>query len=364
MAQDRSTIENGRPAQPRPLPVTKLVDRPGRPTMKDVADRVGVSIKSVSRVLNGEPGVSPATAAQVLNVAYRLGLRPNHLARSLRRGDRTETVGVVVKHSSTRFFEALIRGIDEVAAEHGALVLTATTRTAEREQQTLLALSARRVDGLVIMPTGDDQSYLRAEVAAGIPLIFVDRPPTGIEADTVVADNFGGARAATEHLLARGHRRIALIGSQPGLFTVSERARGYRSALEATGPSSDGMIRLGCDTSAAAQVATSELLRLAEPPSAVFCLNSQCSIGAARALRGEGRERGTALVGFDDFEPADLLDPPVTVVAQDVEAMGRTAAQRLFARRGGDDRPPQTAVLATHLVLRGSGEIGPGIPLP
>jgi LacI family transcriptional regulator len=332
-----------------------------RPTMKDVADRVGISVKSVSRVLNGEGGVSLSTSEQIHAVAHELGYRRNHLARSLRRRDRTETIGIVTKHASTRFFEGVIRGIDEVAAQHGALVLTATTRTADREQATLLALSYRRVDGLIIMPTGDDQSFLRAEQTAGLPLVFVDRPPRGITADTVIADNVGGAYTATAHLLTHRHRRIGLVGPQAWLFTVTERLTGHRTALaEVSIPLDEQLIRLDCDTPAAAQSATAELLNLSQPPTAIFGLNNQCTIGVARALRQTSLAHKIALVGFDDFEPADLLDPPLTTVAQDVEAIGRQAAQRLFSRLNGDHGPPQTTVMATHLIQRGSGEIRAG----
>jgi LacI family transcriptional regulator len=328
-----------------------------RPTMKDVADRVGVSIKSVSRVLNGEGGVSPTTAEQILAVAYELGFRRNDLARSLRRQDRTETIGVVAKHSSTRFFEGMIRGIEDVAAEHGALVLTATTRTADREHSTLLALSSRRVDGLVIMPTGDDLHFLRAEQTAGLPMIFVDRPPIGITADAVIADNANGAHAGTAHLLRHGHRHIGAVGPEARLFTVVERVKGYRAALAEASLPADGLVRLDCSTPAAAQAATTQLLALPEPPTAIFALSNVCTIGAARALRAGSLGRRVALVGFDDFEPADLLDPPLTVVAQDPEAMGRQAARRLFSRLNGDDGPAETTVLPTRLIERGSGEI-------
>jgi LacI family transcriptional regulator len=331
--------------------------RPARPTMKDIADRVGISFKSVSRVLNGEPGVSADTAEQVLTAVQELGFRRNDLARSLRRRDRTETVGVVVKHVSTRFFDGLIRGIDEVAAEHGALVLTAATRTSDREKSTVLAMSSRRVDGLVIALSSDDQTFLRAEQAAGLPLVFVDQRPTGISADTVIVDNAGGAYGATKHLLSHGHRRIGVVGPEANAFTVSERVNGYRTALAEALPSADGPVRLDCDGPAEARQAASELLRLPEPPTAFFCLNNRCTIGTARAVREASLSHEVALVGFDDFETADLLDPPVTVVAQDVEAMGRRAAQLLFARIKGHDGPPETTVLPTYLIERGSGEL-------
>ncbi|WP_169811174.1 LacI family DNA-binding transcriptional regulator [Nocardia amamiensis] len=187
--------------------------------MKAIADQVGVSIKSVSRVLNGEGGASPAVADRILAAAEELGFRRNELARGLRQGSRTSTIGLVLKESSTRFFDRLICGIDEIAERHELLVVTATSRSTEREKATLLALSSRRVDGLLVVPTGVDQSYLRPEQAAGLPLVFIDRPPMGIAADSVLTDSFGGGYAAAEHLLRIGHRRIGVIGASASLYT-------------------------------------------------------------------------------------------------------------------------------------------------
>lgn len=331
--------------------------RPRRPTMKDVADHVGISTKSVSRVLNGEPGVSADKAQQVLAIARQLGFRRNDLARGLRRRDRTETVGVVVKHASTRFFDGLIRGIEGVAGDHGALVLTATARNADRAESMVLAMSSRRVDGLVIALSSDDQTFLHAEQAAGLPMVFVDQRPTGLAADTVIVDNADAAYGATKHLLARGHRRIGVVGPEANAFTVSERISGYHAAVAEALLTADGLVRVDCDGPAAAQQAARELLQLPEPPSAFFCLNNRCTIGTARALREASLSKSVGLVGFDDFETADLLDPPVTVVAQDVEAMGRRAAELLFARIKGHDGKPETTVLPTHLIERGSGEL-------
>ena len=326
--------------------------------MKDVADRVGVSIKSVSRVLNGENGVSPATAEQILAVANEIGFRRNDLARTLRmRSLATETIGVMAKHSSSRFFDGLILGIEEVADEHGALVLTATTRTAERAQATLRALSARRVNGIIVMPTGDDQDFLRAEHAAGLHMVFVDRPPTDFDADAILTDNRAGAHTATAHLRNHGHIRIGLVGPRAALFTVRERLAGHYSALADLSPPAHDLLRLDCDSSADAQRATTDLLTIADPPTALFALNSPCAIGAARALRAASRGHEVALIGFDDFEPADLLSPPLTVIAQSPREIGRRAAERLISRLDGDASPSQTITTPIRLIPRGSGEI-------
>jgi LacI family transcriptional regulator len=342
------------------MPGTRSGRTGGRPTMKDIADRVGVSTKSVSRVVNSEPGTSPQTTERILAVARELGFRRNDLARSLARGDRTGTIGLVLKHSSTRFYDNLIRGIVTVADAYGSLVLTAGSQTAERERATLLALSSLRVDGMLIVPIGPDHAYLEPEQASGIPLVFVDRPPRGIEADTILSDDFEGGRSATRHLLARGHRRIAAIGAAPDLHTVSNRTAGYDAALSAAGIGRDpGLVRLGVGTPHDAPAAVVDLMTSDDPPTALFALNNVCAIGAVRALKHLDMRHRVAVVGFDDFDTADLLDPPLTVVAHDIVELGRRAAERLFARVAGAAGPPVRDVLPTTLIPRGSGEMPP-----
>lgn len=326
--------------------------------MRDIAGQVGISVKSVSRVLNGEDGVSVATARRVLDVAAELGFRRNDLARSLRQGRRTGMVGLVLRHSSTRFYDRLIRGVEEVADTHGALVVTAGSRSEDRERETLLALSGRRVDGLLVVPVGTDHSFLLPEQVTGTPIVFIDRPPVGLSADTVLADDAGGARSAADHLVRHGHRRIAVIGASARLHTVNERVRGYRAALASARISIDErLVLLDREGASEAQTAVGDLLALPDPPTAVFTLNSPCTTGAVRALRTAGLEHRVALVGFDDVELADLLTPPVTVVTHDVTEMARRAAERVFAHIDGDDSSPQTITLPTGLLARGSGEI-------
>ena len=327
-------------------------------TMQDLAAHVGVSTKSVSRVLNGEGGVSAVTAERILTAARELGFRRNDLARDLARGQRTGTVGLVLRHSSTRFYGSLIRGIDEVAADHGVLVLTAASRTAEGERAILQALASRRVDGLLVVPVGEDQSYLRQEQQSGLPVVFVDRPPVGVEADTVLADDRAGGRLAAAHLIAHGHRRVGVVGARSGLHTVAERVAGSVEAHAAAGLVAEPALqRLGVDSPEAAQAAVTDLLALPDPPTALLTLNNVCTVGALRALARSGLTRTVALVGHDDFDIADLLDPPVTVVAHDVVELGRLGASRLFARVAGHDGPPTSDRLASELVVRGSGEL-------
>jgi LacI family transcriptional regulator len=325
--------------------------------MKDVAHAAGVSLKTVSRVVNGEPGVGVTTAERVTEAIAGLGFRRNDLARSLRSTHASATLGLIIEDLANPFYSTIARAVEEVARKRGYVVITASSEeSGERERELTATLLSRRVEGLLLVPAAHDHAYLRPEVAMGVQVVFLDRPPAGLTADTVLLDNAGGARAGVEHLLAQGHRRIGLIGDPPELHTLAERVKGYRVALEAWGIDFDeGLLRLGAHDVAQAERSTRDLLRLPDPPTALFTANNRVSVGALRALKAAAAR--VALVGFDDFELADMLPLPVTVVRHDPAEMGRRAAELLFARLDGDGGPPQTVVLDTELVVRGSGEV-------
>jgi LacI family transcriptional regulator len=325
--------------------------------MKDVAQAAGVSLKTVSRVVNGEAGVGTATADRVTEAIAHLGFRRNDLARSLRRAHASATLGLIIEDLANPFYSTIARAVEEAARRRGYIVITASSEeSAERERELVATLLSRRVDGLLLVPAAHDHEYLRPEVAMGVQVVFLDRPPGGLDADAVLLDNAGGARAGVEHLLAQGHRRIGLIGDPPELYTLAERVEGYRAALEAWGLGFDQeLLRLGAHDVAQAERSARELLALPDPPTALFTANNRVSVGALRALRQT--EGSVALVGFDDFELADMLPVPVTVVRHDPAEMGRRAAELLFARLDGDGGPHQTVVLETELVERGSGEL-------
>jgi LacI family transcriptional regulator len=203
--------------------------------MKDVAARAGVGLKTVSRVVNDEPGVTPDTERRVQEAIESLGFRRNDSARVLRKG-RTASIGLVLEDLADPFYGPLNRAVEEVARTHGALLINGSSaEDPEREQELVLALCARRVDGLIVIPAGDDHRYLEPEIKAGIATVFVDRPAGQIDADVVLSDSFGGARAGVAHLIAHGHRRVGFIGDQPRIHTAAERLRGYRTAMEDAG---------------------------------------------------------------------------------------------------------------------------------
>jgi LacI family transcriptional regulator len=328
-----------------------------RPTMVDVARLAGVSLKTVSRVVNREPGVRPETELRVRGAVESLGYRANDIARNLRRGRPSAAIGLVIEDVRNPFYSAIARAVEEVARERGNVLIVANSdEDAVSERTAVGTLLERRVGGLLIVPAGRDHAYLMDEVRLGTPVVFVDRPADAIETDEVLLDNVGGACRATEHLLSYGHRRIAVVGDPPSIYTIAERVAGYQDTLERAGiPVDESLIRVGAHDVRDADAAAREVLALPDPPTAIFATNNRACIGVLHALRAA--EARTAVVGFDDFELADLLE--VTVVRHDPHEMGRQAAELLFARLSGDEQPPQRVILPTELVVRGSGEVRP-----
>jgi len=326
--------------------------------MKDVAARAGVGLKTVSRVVNGEPGVTPETERRVQEAIDALGFRRNDSARVLRKG-RTASIGLVLEDLAAPFYGPLSRAVEEVARAHGALLINGSSaEDPDREQELALALCARRVDGLVIIPAGDDHRYLEPEVKAGVATVFVDRPAGQIDADVVLSDNFGGARGGVAHLIAHGHRRIGFIGDMPRIHTAAERLRGYRAAMADAGIAvEDSWMSLGVTDPQRVRRAAEEMLSGPDPVTAIFTGNNRVTVTVVRVLAEQPRP--IALVGFDDFELADLLRPGVTVVAQDAAALGRTAAERLFQQLDGSLVAPERIEQPTRLITRGSGELPP-----
>jgi LacI family transcriptional regulator len=329
--------------------------------MRDVAALAGVSLKTVSRVINDEPGVADATTRRVGEAVAQLGFRRNDLARSLRQGRTSATLGLLIEDVANPFYSAIAQAVEAVARERGFMLITASCEEdPQRERELVEALLRRRVDALLLVPASHDHGYLEAARAEGTPVVFVDRPPVGLEADAVLLDNLGGARSAVEHLLAHGHERIAMVADPGDLYTAAERLAGYREALAAAGiPLREELIRTGTHDAQRAEAAVRELLALPPErrPTALFAGNNRNTVGALHALRGAERE--VALVGFDDLELAELLAVPTTVVRHDSHKLGAEAAEIAFARLGGSQSPPRRVVVPTELVIRGSGEVPP-----
>ncbi len=333
-----------------------------RPTMRDVAARARVSFKTVSRVVNEEPGVSPALAHRVRLAIDELDFRPNAGARILRRSDRrTASIALLLEDVANPFSAAVQRAVEDEAVPRGVMVFSASLdEDPARERALAVEFGARRADGLLIAPAGDDQSHLAGQMRTGTAIVCVDRAARRLPVDSVITTNALGASEAVRHLAAAGHRRIAYLGDRRMIVTAQQRYAGYRDALRTLGlPLDPALVVHDIHDSSDADGAVTALLERPDPPTALFTAQNLVSIGGVRALRRLGVEHSVALVGFDDFLLADLLSPGVTVVAQDAAAIGRIAAQLLFARIGGDLRPPEVRLVPTTLVRRGSGEIPP-----
>ena len=337
-----------------------LGQRGRRPTMRDVGERAGVSFKTVSRVVNGEESVRPELRERVLAAIEELGYRPDPAASTLRRADgRTGTVAVIVDDLANPFAATVHRAVVDAMRDHGTLVLSASTyEDCGREQEAFRAFVDRRIDGLILMPTSAEHAWLADVRGPEIPVVMVDRPAVGFGTDLVLSDHRPAAARATTHLARRGHRRIALLAEGRDVHTARERVAGYAEALAAAGLDIDpALVRTGIRDQQQAQDATVQLLTGDAPPTAILGGYNRATIGVIRALRRLDLQHAVALVGFDDVELADLLEPAVTVIAQDAVAIGRTAADQLLDRLGGNAGAPRTRVIPTQLIPRGSGEI-------
>lgn len=323
-----------------------------RPTMIDVAADAGVSLKTVSRVINKVPSVDPALVERVSASIERLGFRRNSLAASLRAGS-SDTIGLITADLANAFYTEIARAVSAVAMAQGHQVIMASTDEDAAVERTIsLDLCQRRVGGLIVVPSGGDQSYLVPEVRLGTPVVFLDRPGMGIDADAVLLDNRGGASAGIHELLDAGHARVALLFDALTIFTMAERYAGVEEAFRAAGRTIDpALVSTAAHSPAAARDALAQMLDSADPPTAVFCANNRATAGAVEALLPRGAE--LAVVGFDDFELSRLLPREVTIVGYDTTGLGTLAAETLFRRMAGDDSPTTRQLVPTRLVRRG-----------
>ena len=331
-----------------------------RPTMNDVAADANVSLKTVSRVVNQVGSVDSILVERVLKSIARLGFRRNEDAASLRSGGAVKTIGLVTAVHSNTFYTAIASGVMQMARTSGYQVIIASSEEdPELERALALDLCRRRVSGLIVVPLDSDQSFLASEMQRGTPVVFVDRPPIGVEADAVLIDNRGGARIAMEAILTRRHRRVALVMDSLGIYTMRERSAGARDAMSAAGiPADPDLVTTEAHTPDEAAGLFSRMLDLSKPPTAVLCGNNRATIGvieelARRRAMGERSAESVQVVGFDNFEMSRLLPFPVTLVDYDISEMGARAAERLLARIQGDQGPPHAQLLPTRLVQRG-----------
>jgi LacI family transcriptional regulator len=323
-------------------------------TMRDVAARAGVSAKTVSRVFNEDPHVLPETRAHVEQIMRELNYVPNVLATTFRSG-KTSAIGVAVPDIVDPFFAAIARAVDGVARDRGvATLLTNLGDDPDRERDILESLLSRRLAGLIVAPIGTDHSWLK-RWKDSTPVVFVDRSPISLSADTFTDNDEAGGFLATRHLIEHGHRRIAYVGDTLHLSTEVNRLAGYRRALTEAGLEPAGeLVSAYVKDRAATEAEVSRLLALPDRPTAVFSSNARSSMLLVHALPANE----LAVVGFGDFPMADLLHPALTVIDQDPDQIGRFAAARVFERVDHPKRRlRRTTVLDVTLIERESCKV-------
>ncbi len=327
------------------------------PTIKEVAERAGVSPTTVSHVINNTRVVSDEVRKRVQMAMDELGYRPNALARSLRRGE-TRTLGLILPDSANPFFAEISRAIETSAFGLGySVILCNTEGDADKEGLYLDVLTQRQVDGIIFVASGDRSESLGELLRRRLPSVVVDRELPHLEVDTVLADNLEGGRLAAQHLIGLGHRRIGCISGPSDLTPSAQRVTGYRRALHDAGLTVDeALIRPGNFHLESGRAGAQALLALADPPTALFACNDLMAMGVLRAAHEGGRSvpQDLAVVGFDDIDLASYTSPPLTSVAQPTQAMGERAVRLLIERIARRDLPTRKETLPTRLTVRAS----------
>jgi len=313
-------------------------------TIRDVAKLAGVSVATVSHVINGTRQVSPETATRVRRAMEALDYQPNAIAQSLRTRN-TLAVGVLVSDITNPFFATLVRGTEDAAISSGySLVVCNSDEDFDKENLYVqLFLRRRRMDGIIVAPARDGTGPAIRNVAQRkTPYVFVDRKAPGINGNAVLTDNVDGAYQATRHLIERGHRRIGIVLGIPGSTTTEERFLGYRRALDEAGLSlSADLVVYGDYRIQGGERAAAKLLSLSQPPTAIFSINNLMTVGVLHTIfrRNLRIPNDVAVVGFDDLEWAELVQPPLTVVEQQPYEIGQKAFAILLELLKGERSP-------------------------
>ncbi len=327
-------------------------------TMKDVAEAAGVSVTTVSHVINETRYVSDELRARVLKAMEELNYHPNILARSLRRG-KTHTIALIVPDNSNPFFAEIARVAETIGFENDySVILCNSNKSVEREAAYLDVLIAKKVDGIIFIAAGSTQEHLQELAREGIPVVVADRDVPQTLADVVLVNHEQGGYDATKYLIGLGHRRIACIAGPSPLTPSADRVHGYKRALAEAGIPFDEQLVVPCTESyVSGEIAMAQLLNLNEPPTAVFAYNDVTAIGALRAIANAGLQvpRDISIVGFDDIPLASAVVPSLTTIAQPIAELATLAVEILISRlRGSETLPGKRIMLETRLIVRES----------
>ncbi|MGV0849129.1 LacI family DNA-binding transcriptional regulator [Mycolicibacterium phlei] len=326
-------------------------------TMGDVARLAGVSVTTVSHVLNGTRKVNPETRQRVEAAIEETGYRRNVVARALAAG-RTHTVGLSISALTNPYFATLVHAVERSLSDAGYVLIVGDSHDRiESERRVVDSLLDRKVDGMIVAPAaGSEHSTLPEIIGTGTPLVLIDRG-ADIGCDQVASESFSSARALTTHLLDLGHRRIGVVRGLAGISSTTERFDGYVAALTDHGVDVDlSMVVDGESSTDVAEREVRKLMSLRDRPTALVSMNNAMTIGALKAVRGLGLSipDEVALVCYDDFEWADLFEPRLTAAAQDVDTVGATAVKLLLSRIDGHEDAPQRILVPTTFHHRNS----------
>lgn len=339
-------------------------------TIREVARAAGVSVATVSRVVNGTAVVKGETRLRVEAEVARLRYSPNAAARSLIT-NRTSTIGVVLPDIWGEYFSEVIHGIDHAARQAGYHVLVSSSHSDVAETRDVLRTMHGRVDGVLVMSPNASPRELEGCLPPSLPVVFLNSAPGRALHPSLSVDNRGGARAMVSHLVSLGHRRLAFVTGPPSNFDASERRRGCREALRAAGlPPAAATEIEGDFGEESGQVAGEAIVRLSPRPTAIFAANDSMAIGVLFALRRAGLKvpEEIAVAGFDDIPIARFASPPLSTVRHDIRTLGERALARLLVGVSGEGPAPAAReVLPIRLVLREStgsseGELPAGPP--
>ncbi|MFH8514622.1 LacI family DNA-binding transcriptional regulator [Streptomyces gelaticus] len=324
-------------------------------SIKDVAAQAGVSVATVSRVLNSHPSVSPDARTRVLAAVDALGYRPNAVARSLRT-DQTRTLGLVISDVLNPYFTELARFVEEEARALGySVIIGNADERPELQDHHVRTLLDRRIDGLLVSPADGDSPLMSDVARAGTPMVFVDRWMPGVDVPVVRADGRLAIRDLVAHLHALGRRRLAIIAGPAATTTGNERVQAFREALRAHALAlPDAYIGQGDFQADSGRRVTERFLALPEPPEVVFAADNLMALGALDAIRAAGLRvpQDIGLAAFDDIPWFVHTDPPITAIAQPTGELGRAAVRALVDIVEG--RSPQSVTLPARLVVRRS----------
>ena len=325
-----------------------------RITLKDVAALAGVSIKTASRALAGEAGVNAQTLATIKAAAQKLDYRPNRLAQQLRGGHATHAMAVLIGELHNPFYSEVAAGVESVLRPEGFDIFIASTNEDENTEKHLIEnIIERAVEGIIILPASQDHFYLETERSRGTPIVFLDRPPVNVLADSVTLDNRKAAGEAVRHLFAQGHKKIAVLADAENVWTARERIEGVRNAYGSAKVALDeNLVSSGATAQDAILKVLTRLLQLPtdQAPTAVLALNNQITIGVISALKKLNVNLN--LVGFDDFDLSEVLG--TTVVHHSPFELGRQGALLALDRLENPNRKPTHHVMQAELIERSS----------